>query len=166
MIMAERLGSLPRATREQEFCSQQRGDDHEGELENHGGRHSRNAAARNHADDNWYRPETENLYGRIACGAVREERTDRGRQDDRQRGADAQLHADRIADAERSKHFIEDRHDNRAAADPEQAGQDPGRNAPCHDRGNKPSELRQGNPKKHAVSVIDERSFGGITRLC
>jgi hypothetical protein len=50
----------------------------------------------------------------------------RRRQDDRQRGADAELHAYLVRHLEHAEHFEQHRHDHGAAADPEQAGKDPG----------------------------------------
>jgi len=49
--------------------------------------------------------------------------TDRGRDDDRQRGADAKRHPHLQGDAGEPETFIEDRDQDSAAADPEHAGE-------------------------------------------
>ena len=51
---------------------------------------------------------------------------DRRRQDDGERGANAKLHVHRFRHAEDAKHFVQHRHNNRAAADAEQAGKQSG----------------------------------------
>ena len=68
-------------------------------------------------------------------------RADRCRHDDGERGADAELHAYGIRHGEDVEHLVKDGHDDGAAAnaeDPgEQAGDDPGGRG----RSGKPSEL-------------------------
>ena len=64
-----------------------------------------------------------------AAGVMRAERTDRGRDDDGKRGADAERHPDLQRHAGQPKAFVEHRHQDGAAADPEQAGQKSGERA-------------------------------------
>ena len=60
---------------------------------------------------------------------VREIGAERGRHDDRERGADAKLHAHIVGHAEHAEDFVQHRHDDGAAADAEQPGEDAGDNA-------------------------------------
>ena len=60
-----------------------------------------------------------------------------GGNDDGDRGADAKLEDHRFRYAEDLEHLVEHRHDQRAAADAEQAGQDTGDKAAGDDQGSK-----------------------------
>jgi hypothetical protein len=63
-----------------------------------------------------------------------------GRHDDRERGADAELHAQLLRDLEMAKHLIERRYDDGAAADAEEAGKDAGGGAGDEDRQRQPDQ--------------------------
>ena len=83
---------------------------------------------------------------------MREERLDVGRHDDRDRGADAELHAHVLGHAERAEHLVQHRHDDAAAADAEQAGEKPGDDATADDRKREPADLGEGH-SKHVVAA-------------
>ena len=91
--------------------------------------------------DRRHGPAAQHLVEHGALGAVRQIGADRGRHDDRERGADAQLHAHLVRHAENAEHLVEHRHDDGAAADAEQAGQKAGHDAADDDRGRQPEKL-------------------------
>jgi AbrB family looped-hinge helix DNA binding protein len=66
--------------------------------------------------------------------AVPREGPQRGRDDHGKRGADREVHPDRLVDAERAEQLVQHRHQDAAATDPEQAGEQPGEEA-CHEQG-------------------------------
>ena len=72
---------------------------------------------------------------------------DRGRHDDRDRGADAKLHAHRVGHAEHAEHLVEHRHDDGAAADAEQAGENPVMTPPTMMASASQSSSLNGTPK-------------------
>ncbi len=72
---------------------------------------------------------------------MRLERTDRGRDDHRKRGADTKRHAHFQRHAGDAEAFVEHRHENRAAADAEHAGQESGERADCDQQQRELDEL-------------------------
>ena len=77
-----------------------------------------------------------------ALRAMRQKGAERGRHDDGNRGADAKLHAHVFRHAEHAKHLVEHRHDDRAAADAEQAGEHAGDDAADEDHKHEPGGFR------------------------
>ncbi len=79
------------------------------------------------------RPQAHDLGDHRALLFVRDIRAHRGRNNDGERGADAQLHAHVFRHIERAEHLVQHRHDDGAAADAEQAGKDADQNAGARD---------------------------------
>ena len=77
---------------------------------------------------------------------VRVEGADRGRDDDRERGADAERHPHLVGHADDAEELVEDGHDDGAAADPEDAGEQPGRGPRGEKRGDEPGKFVGGMP--------------------
>src|ERR1700736_1435871 len=98
------------------------------------------------------RPQPHHLADALAAFAVRPIRADGGRHDDRERGADAQLHAHLFGHAEDAEHLVERRHDQGAAADAEQPGENAGHRAAEENRGGEPGKLPEGNVEEHVCS--------------
>jgi hypothetical protein len=121
----------------------QRCDQHEGELEHPARRNRRNHCPRNHARGDGRRPGPDDLDRQIAFGAVRQERAQRGRNDDRERGADANLHPPLLRHSEHAEDFIEHGNDDRPAADPEQTGQQSGDETADDDRSRERGKLAE-----------------------
>ena len=76
------------------------------------------------------------------------------------RGADAELHAHLLGHAERAEDLVEHRHDERAAADAEQAGENPRDDAADDDREREPDEFADRHTEDH---VCSERLHAAIT---
>src|SRR5262249_3423524 len=72
---------------------------------------------------------------------------------DGERGADAELHAHFDRHVEDAEYLVEHRNDDRAAADPKQAGENPGDEAANNDHADEPSELAGANSEDHAPSL-------------
>ena len=68
-------------------------------------------------------------------------RAQRRRHDDRERGADAQLHAHLLRHAEQPEDLEEDRNDDRAAANPEEPGENAGDDPDGHHRRREPDQI-------------------------
>ena len=68
-------------------------------------------------------------------------RAPRRRKDDRQRGADAELHAHLFRHAEQPEELEQDRHDDGAAANPEEAGENAGDDAGGDNPGGEPGQF-------------------------
>jgi len=83
---------------------------------------------------------------------------DRGRHDDRERGANAKLHAHRVGHVEDAEHLIEHRHDDRSAADAEQTGEQSGNNAADDDGQREPEQLGQRNAENHSFVIPGPRA--------
>ena len=122
----QRVAEFPAVSSEQEFRPDQKRDHHKGDLENGRRGEGRDHAADQHADRHRQRPLPQNLDRQIALLAMRAKRADRGRDDDRQRGSDAKLHAHVVGHLHHPENFIENRNDHAAAADTEQSGQQSG----------------------------------------
>ena len=95
------------------------------------------------ADDGGDRPRPHHVVEADALGAMGEIGAERGRHDDRERGADAELHADVLGNPERAKHLVEHRNDDAAAADAEQAGEEAGEHAAAGNGGGQHREFRE-----------------------
>jgi hypothetical protein len=78
-----------------------------------------------------------------------QEGTDVGRHDDQDRGADAKLQAHIRRHSKRTEHLIEDRHDDAAAPDAEQAGKNPRHHPAREDQQHEPGKLVERNTKGH-----------------
>ena len=79
------------------------------------------------------------------------------RQDDGQRGANAQLHAHRLRHVENAKHLEQYWHDDRTTADPEQARKQAGGDAGNSDGRGQPEELADRVAKDHLITFEDCR---------
>ena len=80
---------------------------------------------------------------------MRKIRADRRRQDDRERRTDAKLHVHRFRHAEDAKNFVQHRHNDRAAADAEQAGKQSGDDTAEDDGKGQPENLMETDARKH-----------------
>src|SRR6185295_10469627 len=68
------------------------------------------------------------------------------RDDDRHRGTDAEMHADLLGYTEDSKNLVKHGHDDGAAADAEQAGEDAGGDSSDHDGSNEQCDFSERHP--------------------
>ena len=96
------------------------------------------------------RPEPQDLPLHRALAVMRQHRADRGDEDRRQRGRQADLHHVRPAIARRGQDRDEGRHQHDAAADPQQPGQDPGETAGQQQRGQIGQQGSHGHREPHA----------------
>jgi len=72
---------------------------------------------------------------------MREVGAHRGRDDDRERSADRKRHAHFFGHAEENEGLVENRHDDRAAADAKEAGENSGEPAREKERGRERKKL-------------------------
>ena len=93
-----------------------------------------------------------------AARLVRGEGADRRRNDDGERRADRDVHAHALVDAEHAEDLVEDGHQDGAAADPENAGQQPRH----HARGGHGSRKQRDLARAHR----DVRHARRLSRLC
>ncbi len=117
-----------------------------------------------HAEDHGHRPDLHDRHVDRALGAMGVEGADRGRDDDRQRGADAERHA-RHPRARRCtrEDLVEDRHDDRAAADAEDACEQAGDGPRRDQRDGEEDEVADGNSSKHDSVPTQGRLLWGIS---
>ena len=97
----------------------------EDDLEQPLRRVTRGDAAGDDADHDRQPPRLEDFQIDRAAGVMGAKRTDRGRDDDGERSADAERHPHLQRHAGEPEAFVEHRHQDRAAADPENAGEKP-----------------------------------------
>jgi len=90
-------------------------------------------------------------------GAVGKVGADCRRHDDGDRGADAKLHAYLVRHAEHAKNLEQDRHDDRAATDAEQAGEQSGDHAADDDHEREPEEFMHTDADEHCFSLMPRR---------
>ena len=116
-------------------------------------------------DDRRHRPGSQDIGDHQPPRAVRPIGAQRGRDDDRERGADAQLHAHLLRHAERPEHLEQHRHDDRAAADPEQPGEDPGDDPGGHNPRREPDQIagRHCHVPRNSRTLALPRSRRGLT---
>ena len=81
------------------------------------------------------------------------ERADVGWHDDRDRGADTELKTHLLRHFEHAENLIEYRHDQRAAADAEQAGQNAGDGAARDNGEREPCKLAERDTQNHERSL-------------
>src|SRR5262245_61411384 len=108
-------------------------------------RKGRDRRADRYAKHRGHGPEPEDAGDHCTGRTVIEIRAKRGRHDDRERGADADLHPNLLGDAEHAEDLVEHRHDDGAAADAEQPSEHTGDDAANHDHPGKPGELADGD---------------------
>ena len=113
----------------------------------------RDRRAADDAEHGRQRPQPQHAGNDQPLGAMGEIGLDRGRHDDRKRGADAKLHAHRVGHVEDAEHLVEHRHDDRAAADAEQAGEQSGNDAADDDGQREPEQLAQRNAENHFAVI-------------
>ena len=117
------VGKAPAIAAEQQPRRRQPGDHHEHDLEQFRRRIARDQAAEHDAGHHRHRPVAQHAGVDRAFGAMGIIGADRGRDDDGERGADAQRHAHAVRHVDDAEQLIERRHQHGAAADAEQAGQ-------------------------------------------
>ena len=80
------------------------------------------------------------------------------RYDDRDRSADAKLHAHVFGDAKNAKHLEQHRHDDRTAADAERAGKQSSNYAADDDRKREPKDFVQPDAEEHLLRTYADSS--------
>ena len=147
------VGDTPVVAADQELCGDEASDNDEGDLEHRARRQRRDQRAGRNAQHCGNRPGTHHVHHHRAVVAMHQIGAHIRGNDDRERSADAKLHAHLLRHADPAEDLVEHRHDDAAGANAEQAGEDAGDDAAGDDHRCKERKLADGDAADHQAAM-------------